>query len=279
MMLTVDGLSFSYPSKDVLEGVRFEIGESEVIAILGPNGAGKSTLLKCIDGILRPTQGDIILDGEGLSGMPSSEVAKRMSYVAQRGEPSRMTVFESILMGRKPHIDMGISRRDTVLTQRVIEMMHLEDLADRYADELSGGEYQLVQIARAFVQQPKVLLLDEPTSSLDLFHQHNVIHTLLDVVHGNRMSAVIIMHDLNAAISHADRFIMMKDRTVYAVGGREVLTPENIKAVYNVDVYVEEVHGVPVVITKGHSHGHPHHHHEHDDSDGCHEHGLEGITP
>jgi iron complex transport system ATP-binding protein len=130
----------------------------------------------------------------------------------------------------------------------VLHLLGLDGLSLKYVDEISGGEYQLVQIARVLVQQPKVILLDEPTSSLDLSNQHLIMHLIRNIVKKNHMAAIIIIHDLNLAIRHSDKFILMKDGMVYAAGGHEVITPENIKAVYNIDAYVESVRGIPMVI-------------------------------
>jgi len=127
-------------------------------------------------------------------------------------------------------------------------LLGLDDLALKYVDEISGGEYQLVQIARVLVQQPKVILLDEPTSSLDLSNQHMIMHLIRNIVKKNHMAAIMIIHDLNLAIRHSDKFILMKEGKVYAAGTHEIITPESIKAVYNIEAFVERVRGIPVVI-------------------------------
>ena len=131
---------------------------------------------------------------------------------------------------------------------RVLHLLGLDELALKYVDEISGGEYQLVQIARVIVQQPKVILLDEATSSLDLSNQHRIMHLIKNIVKRNHMAAIMIIHDLNLAIRHSDKFVLMKEGLVYATGDHEIITPENIKAVYNIDAYVESVRGIPVVI-------------------------------
>jgi iron complex transport system ATP-binding protein len=157
-------------------------------------------------------------------------------------------VFDAVLLGRKPHFEWDITEKDIRLAGRVLHLLGLDELALKYVDEISGGEYQLVQIARVLVQQPKVILLDEPTSSLDLANQHMIMHLIRNIIKKNHMAAIMVIHDLNLAIRHSDKFVLMKDRMVYAVGGHEIITPESIKAVYNIDAYVESVRGIPVVI-------------------------------
>ena len=248
MFLEVNGINFSYHSKQVLDDVSFTVQTDEVISILGPNGVGKTTLIKCIDKVLKPDSGSVFIEGSNLHQMSKKDIAKNIGYVAQRSETSKTTVFDSVLLGRKPHFEWNVTEKDIRLAGRVLHLLGLDELALKYVDEISGGEYQLVQIARVLVQQPKVILLDEPTSSLDLSNQHIIMHLIRNIVKKNHMAAIMIIHDLNLAIRHSDEFILMKEGMIYSVGGHEVITPENIKAVYNIDAYVEKVRGIPVVI-------------------------------
>ncbi|XES77955.1 MAG: ABC transporter ATP-binding protein [Candidatus Bathyarchaeia archaeon] len=248
MFFEVNDLSFSYRSKSVLDGVSFTVTKDDVVSVLGPNGVGKTTLIKCISKVLTPAAGSVIIEGSDLHQMNKKEIAKKIGYVAQRSETSRTTVFDSVLLGRKPHFEWDITEKDIRLAGRVLHLLGLDGLALKYVDEISGGEYQLVQIARVIVQQPKVILLDEPTSSLDLANQHMIMHLIRNIVKKNHMAAIMVIHDLNLAIRHSDKFVLMKDKMVYSVGGHEVITPESIKAVYNIDAYVECVRGIPVVI-------------------------------
>ena len=248
MFFEVNGISFSYKSKHVLDNVSFSLEADEVVSILGPNGVGKTTLIKCIDKVLKPDSGSVFVEEANLHEMSKKDIAKNVGYVAQRTETSRTTVFDSVLLGRKPHFEWNVSQKDIRLAGRVLHLLGLDGLALKYVDEISGGEYQLVQIARVLVQQPKVILLDEPTSSLDLSNQHMIMHLVRNIVKKNHMAAIMIIHDLNLAIRHSDKFVLMKDGMIYSVGGHEVITPENIKAVYNIEAYVESVRGIPVVI-------------------------------
>jgi iron complex transport system ATP-binding protein len=248
MFFTVNSISFSYHSKQVLDEVTFTVEQDDVVSILGPNGAGKTTLIKCISKIFTPATGAVFMEGIDLHQMSKKDIAKNIGYVAQKSETAKTTVFDSVLLGRKPHFEWDITQKDVRLVGRVLHLLGLDELALKYVDEISGGEYQLVQIARVLVQQPRVILLDEPTSSLDLSNQHMIMHLIRNIVKKNHMAAIMIIHDLNLAIRHSDKFVLMKQGMVYAVGNHEVITPQNIKAVYNIDAYVESVRGIPVVI-------------------------------
>lgn len=235
--ITIRGLIFSYDSVPALRDVNLEVGEGEVLSIIGPNGSGKSTLLKCIDRILKPV-GTILIDGKELESLTREEIARTIGYIPQiMDNPLPMRVFEMILMGRKPYIGWKPSSRDLKIVSEVIDLLGLEDLAMRYVKELSGGERQKALIARALAQEPNVLLLDEPTSNLDLRHQLEV----LDLIKGlakKGLSVIMAMHDLNLAAKYSDKIAMLKEGRVYAIGGLEVLTPQNIELVYGVKVSI-----------------------------------------
>jgi iron complex transport system ATP-binding protein len=224
------------------------VGANEILTILGPNGVGKTTLLKCINGLLKTRNGTIMIDGEETRKMSRVEVAKRMGYVPQRADVSQITVFDSVLLGRKPHITWDVSKKDVKITKEVISRLGLSALSLKYINEISGGELQKVQLARALVQEPKVLLLDEPTSSLDLCNQHQMMSTLVEVVKHNDLTAIMTMHDINLALRYSDKFLMLKDGTIFVAGGHEVITPENIEAVYDLPVNVANYMGRPIII-------------------------------
>jgi iron complex transport system ATP-binding protein len=247
-MLKIQDIDFSYRSAAVLKDIQMNVEVHEVLAILGPNGVGKSTLLKCINGLLKTKRGTILVDGESLKELKRVEIAKRLGYVPQRADTSQITVFDSVLLGRKPHITWDVSKRDVEITKDTLTRFGMAELSLKYIDEISGGELQKVQIARALVQEPKVLLLDEPTSSLDLCNQHRIMTTIVDVVKHEQLTAVMTMHDLNLAVRYSDKFIMLKNGRIFAAGDRSVITPKNIEAVYGLPVDVETYRGRLVIV-------------------------------
>ncbi|MCW4018571.1 MAG: ABC transporter ATP-binding protein [Candidatus Bathyarchaeota archaeon] len=250
MMLKIRDIEFSYKTAPVLKGIDMDVGIHELLTILGPNGVGKSTLLKCINGLFKTKKGTIIVNQENLKEMKRVEIAKRLGYVPQRAEVSQITVFDSVLLGRKPHITWDVSKRDMQITKDALTRFGMDELSLKYIDEISGGELQKVQIARALVQEPKVLLLDEPTSSLDLCNQHRIMTTLVDVVKQTDLTAILTMHDLNLAVRYSDKFLLLKDGNVFAAGDRSVITPENIEAVYGLPVSGEMYVGRPVIVPR-----------------------------
>lgn len=249
MKLEVLGVEFSYNSKRVLKNVSFSLESGEVGGVIGPNGSGKTTLLRCINKILEPKKGSILIEGEVLNSLKRGEIAKRIGYVPQIESSSfPSTVFDAVLLGRKPHINWKPRPKDLKLVSDVIDMLGLKELAMRDINELSGGQRQKVIIARAFAQEPEVLLLDEPTSNLDLKHQLEVFNLVRRVVKDNQLSAVVAIHDLNLAARYCDKLIIMNDGKVFAAGSVDILTPENIESVYNVKVSVTHFSKKTVVI-------------------------------
>lgn len=248
MILSINGVEFSYKSRNVLNDITFEVEPKEVMTILGPNGVGKTTLLKCINRIHHPRQGSILIENEDIMKMDLMNIARRVGYVPQHCEKGRLTAYDAILLGRRPHITWNTSENDVKIVDAAIKKLNMQDLSMRYIDEMSGGELQKVSVARALVQEPKVMLLDEPTSSLDLKNQQEILRIIKEIVKGHSVSAVMTMHDINTALRFSDRFVVLKDGCIYAAGGHDVITPETIRDVYEVDVSVEIFRDRPVVI-------------------------------
>ncbi len=248
MILDVIGVEFRYDSRSVLRDIRFALKAGELLAILGPNGVGKTTLLKCINANLRPAAGSVLVDGLDVLKMDSMDIARRVGYVAQRTEAARLTVFDAILLGRRPHLRWRLSEQDLRLAGAAIERLSLEPLAMRYIDQLSGGELQKVAIARALVQKPRLLLLDEPTSSLDLRNQIDILKIIRQVTDQHEVAAVMTMHDLNKALRWADKFIFLKDGAVFAAGRSNEVTAGMVAAVYGVPVEIHLHRGCPWII-------------------------------
>ena len=248
-MLSVDGIRFAYNAKPVLDGVSFDVARGELCSILGNNGAGKSTMLKCLLGILQPQEGSVLIEEEDVKRLSRMEMARRMGYVAQRESTSaRLTVFDAVLMGRRPHINWGAGKKDLEVVQEVMESLELEDLSLRYLDQLSGGELQKVVIARALAQEPGIMLLDEPTSNLDLRNQLEVMETVKKAVAERGIAALMAIHDVNLALRFSHKFMLLKDGVILACGGAEFITPESMVKVYGVRVEVESLGDRKIVI-------------------------------
>lgn len=247
--LQVRNLTFSYNSHPILSDVSFEIAPSNLVTIVGPNGSGKSTLIKCIDRILSPQRGSILIDRKELTRMSRREVARYLSYVPQSSVRVFSTnVFDTILMGRRPHIGWLGSEDDERRVWEVLRLLDIEHLAMKNFDELSGGQQQKVLIARALVQEAEVMLLDEPTSNLDIWHQIDVMNVIRDIVKSRGITAIMALHDLNLAATYSDRIIMMHRGRIVAAGAPEsVITEENIASVYRVEAAVRNVSGRPVI--------------------------------
>ncbi|MCP1661702.1 MAG: ABC transporter ATP-binding protein [Methanocalculus sp. MSAO_Arc1] len=248
MILNVDELKFMYRNKGILDEIAFSINEGEIVAILGPNGVGKTTLLKCLNRILVPKQGAVSVCGDSLNSLELMEVARRIGYVPQRVETGRLTGFDAVLLGRRPHIGWDVTGNDLKIVEAAFRAFGIERLRLHYIDEMSGGELQMVAIARAFVQEPKILLLDEPTSALDLKNQIEILHRITAIVEEHNIAVVMTMHDLNTALRYADRFILLKDQFIHTCGDRSVVTAAEIEAVYGVPVMIGELEGVTCVI-------------------------------
>ncbi|MDH7576530.1 MAG: ABC transporter ATP-binding protein [Bacillota bacterium] len=257
MKLKVKGICFRYGSRGVLRDVELEARAGEILAIIGPNGAGKSTLIRCINRILKPYLGTVFLDGKEFFHLKAQERAQIMGYVPQTsGEAFPCTVFETVLMGRKPHLSWGVGKGDLEVVGAVLQRLGLAGFAERYLAELSGGERQKVYLARALTQEPDVLLLDEPTSNLDVKHQLEVLELVRDVAKQQEKCVLMVMHDLNLAVRFSDQLLMLKDGLVFAAGNPQgVLTPENIRAVYEVEAMIVPTSLGPYVITARASNG------------------------
>jgi len=238
MKLSIHNVTFSYNGSPVLQNVTEEITPGEFVAIVGPNGSGKSTLLRCIDGILSPRKGSILWENKDTSHMSRPARAQTFGYVPQEvNHTPPATVFDTVLMGRKPYIGWRIKERDKQITSRILQQLHLSDIAMKDINKLSGGQRQRVFIARALAQQPEILLLDEPTANLDLRHQLEVLQLLQSVSHQN-ITTLVAIHDLNLAVQYCSRFIMLKDGKIFASGGREILNKKNIETLYNIKISI-----------------------------------------
>lgn len=240
-VLSVSELSFAYPGGEaVLRDAGFSVRPGEMLAILGPNGSGKTTLLKCVLGLLRGAGGRIVLDGRDVRLYSPGEQARRVAYVPQTPRTAfAFTVRQIVMLGRTPHLGaMGFETdNDLGVVSAAMEMTSVREFAERTLDELSGGEAQRVMIARALAQQPTVLLLDEPTSHLDIRNQLLIYRMMRRLAHDWPMAVVCVSHDVNLAGRFADTLVLMRDGEVLADGAPdEVICPEILRRVYDVQV-------------------------------------------
>lgn len=249
MRLKVTNLRYGYSqAREVVKGVSFAAQAGECLAVLGVNGVGKTTMLKCINRIIRPTEGEVLVDDVPVNKLSGRALAQQIGYVPQGCEFADSSVFDAVLLGRKPFIQWDVTKHDLEIVQQVLALLSLEEYANRNVNALSGGERQKVSIARALAQQAPVLLFDEPTSNLDMKNQLEVLDITRQVVRQQGLTAVVILHDLNLALRFADKFLVMKDGAVYAFGDRTVVNPQTIQEVYGVPAQVVEFQGRPVVI-------------------------------
>ena len=200
--------------------------------------------------ILKAESGAFLLDGENILKMSNHEVAQRIAFVSQNVANTQMTVHDVVMLGRRPYMKWGFTEEDHKIVHDAMHRLNLEPLRGRFLNQLSGGERQKVMLARALAQQPKLLLLDEPTSSLDIHNQYQVLKIVRDICHNDGLTAIVVIHDLNLALRFCDRFLLLRRGEVYAQGDYSVLSPETLKNVYQVDGKILDVEGHKMVLVE-----------------------------
>lgn len=239
--LKVNDLHFAYNSKKVLDGITFELKAGKLLAVLGTNGSGKSTLLKNLNMSLEPKGGSVFVEGCCIKRMSRKEIAKKIGYLPQKSNAISCTVFEAVLLGRKPHISWNLTEADISKTHETLALTGLNEYADRDVMKLSGGELQRVMIARAINQEPKILLLDEPINHLDIKHQIEIMQLIKKLTIELTLITIIVMHDLSSALRFSDQFLMLRQGKVFNFGEKNIMTPKNIKQVYDIDVMLHDM--------------------------------------
>ncbi|WP_290901410.1 ABC transporter ATP-binding protein [Ferroglobus sp.] len=250
MKLKVENVTVKIESKEILKDVTLEVESGEIVALLGPNGSGKSTLLRTIFGILKPVKGVVFFDGKRIDKI--EVISKNVAYLPQESSDTNLTVLDVVLLGRTPHLS-GFKlpkSYDLEISKKALEEVGMIEFAGRKFSELSGGEKQKVLLARVFAQQPKLMLLDEPTAHLDISAQIEIMEIVRRKVNSG-CSALVAMHDINLASMFSDKIIMVKNGKVVYVGeAEEVLTEESIREVYGADVRIKKVGRSVYVIPK-----------------------------
>ena len=251
MEIKIEDVDFSYNEGKVLHRINILLDGPGLVCIVGPNGVGKSTLIRCINKLLKPTAGNVYLNGQDVKELKFKDISKFMGYVpVASNDFFPMTVIETVLMGRHPHQKWSHSEEDMRVVYETMEMMSIQHLALRNFGELSAGQHQRATIARGLAQRPDILILDEPTANLDVRHQLVVTERLRNLAAENGMTIIMVSHDLNIASKFADRVIIMSTPgVIYKVGtAEEVLTEETIRYVYGVDCKIIDVLGRPHVV-------------------------------
>lgn len=250
MEVTFEKLSFRYsPKKQTLKNIDLTLPAGKFITILGPNGSGKTTLMKQINHILQPQKGRVCLNGVDVASITSGDMAKTVAYVPQMtGGMLAGSVMDTVMLGRKPYIKWKPSEEDIEIVSNCLLRFHLEEIAQREFNALSGGQKQTVLIARALAQTPRMYLFDEPVSFLDVKNQLEIMTAARQLVDRDGKTVVMVLHDLNLALRFADHIVVMKNGEVFAQGKpSEVITEENVFAVYGTHA---EIRNGEYVITK-----------------------------
>jgi iron complex transport system ATP-binding protein len=252
-ILQSSAITFAYGDRLALRGVDVMLSAGEVVALLGPNGSGKSTLIKCLLGHLH-AKGEIAWDGKALSKWSRRELARRVAYLPQSPvADAGQTVLDALRLGRSPYWSaFGLeSPRDEQVVRSVSARLGLDDLLNRPMDEMSGGQRQRVFVGRCLVQEPAAMLLDEPSTFLDLRHQVELCQLLGQLAKEQSIAVLMASHDLNLAAAYADRVIVLSDGVVAAAGNVDVLEPEMLSRVYDVSmIRIEGPGGRPVLLAR-----------------------------
>lgn len=256
----VKDVSVGYGERTVLDTLNVDIKRGAVTSIVGPNGCGKSTLLRTMSRLLNPTKGEIVLDGKSIHDIPTRKLATQLGLLPQTPiAPDGIVVADLVGRGRTPH--QGIlgrwSQQDYDIVAEALETTGISDLAERSIDELSGGQRQRVWIAMALAQRTDTLLLDEPTTYLDVKHQLDVLDLLTELNRDRGTTIVMVLHDLNLAARYSDELVAVSGGKVFAHGHpREVITKENVKSVFGIDsvIITDPVSDQPAVMPIGRHH-------------------------
>jgi iron complex transport system ATP-binding protein len=252
-LIRIQGVAFRYDATQTLDGVQFEAERGEFLGLIGPNGSGKTTLLRCINGILKPNQGSIFLDGKEVSKMKLTDIAKLAAGVpTDIPDDFNVTVEEYIYLGRYPHVQSlwWEDRKDEEQVERAIEWFELDHLRRRKLFEVSSGEKERVLLAKAVVQEPKVMLVDEPSAHLDLRYKLEIMEHLHDLAKQG-ITVIVASHDINLLIKYCDRVLIMKKGQIVRCGKPdEVVTSELIREVYEVEAVVMREDGELYAVAK-----------------------------
>ncbi|WP_194841358.1 ABC transporter ATP-binding protein [Salinibacillus xinjiangensis] len=259
-MLTVETISKQYGENNVLRNISFKVNKGTTVGIIGPNGSGKSTLLKIISGILPSTSGFVNFEGTNIQQLKQKDLARKMAVLSQNGlEPMPISVYDTVMMGRYPHLKwyQRVGAHDVEKVQEVLYLTGINHLQDQLLDTLSGGERQRVAIAKAMVQEPEILLLDEPTTYLDIGHQLNVLELVNYWKEKTALTVVMVLHDLNLASQFCEQLILLNEGEIEKIGSsNEVIQQDILEKVYETipEIVTHPINQAPQILLTGNLH-------------------------
>jgi len=246
-LMEIKGCSFAYEdNNNIFEDINFGVSSGDIFCILGANGTGKTTLIKCLTGLMNPNSGEIRIDGQEMSSFSHADLAKKIGYIPQiHNSTFPFTVLDVVLMGRSPHLDLfeSPSEKDYKIALKSLESLNIDYMKDKPYTEISGGEQQLVFIARVLTQEPSILILDEPTSHLDFGNQIRTLNIIKKLA-SEGLSVIMSSHFPDHAFISANKVALMDRKRFIAIGKPEdVITTENMKQIYGIDVKVLDIGG------------------------------------
>lgn len=249
-MLTIRNLRKTYEDATVVDDVSLDLPHGKVISMIGPNGAGKSTVLGMISRLVAKSSGAVEFQGKDLEKWESRELAKRLAILTQANNVQmKLTVRELVAFGRFPHSGSNLSQKDWEIVDRSISYMELEDFAERFIDEMSGGQRQRAFIAMVLAQDTEYVLLDEPTNNLDIYHATQMMKLVRRLCDELGKTVILVLHEINLAAFYSDYICAFKNGKIAAWGTvNEVMTPEQLKLIYGVDFQIHEIDGRPLAI-------------------------------
>lgn len=250
MLLNLDNVSFSYGGQQTLANISFSVDSGENTVLLGMNGEGKTTLLRLICGTLKPDSGTISLGGSDIAKMKTSKRAKQTSYVPQLPRFSDISVFETVLSGRRAFFGLYPSKKDREKAAEALAIMGIESLSEKSAVSLSGGEQKKVAVARALCSDAKLILMDEPTASLDYGSCISLTDTINKISKNCCATFIVTMHDITLSSRFAKKYVLMKNKEIIAYGGAEILTDERLSQLYGFDAELKFINGSAVVLPR-----------------------------
>ncbi|AHL72787.1 ABC transporter ATP-binding protein [Bacillus safensis] len=255
--ISTEGLSLGYGETMIIDELNVSIPKGEITVFIGSNGCGKSTLLRSLARLMKPMGGSVLLEGHSIAKLPTKEVAKQLAILPQGPEaPEGLTVHQLVKQGRYPYQNWlkQWSKQDEEAVNRALKSTKMEDLADRTVDSLSGGQRQRAWIAMTLAQETDIILLDEPTTYLDMTHQIEILDLLFDLNEKEQRTIVMVLHDLNLACRYAHHLVAIKDKSIYAEGRPEtVINCDLVKNVFdmNCQVTTDPLFGTPLCIPHG----------------------------